>query len=34
MNFQLEQNHMVQGGFQLLTFLALHLLPDEPSHGD
>ena len=29
MNFELEQNHMVQGGFQLLTFLALYLLPEE-----
>ncbi len=28
MNFNLEQNHMVQGGFQLLTFLALYLLPE------
>jgi len=31
MKFDLEQNHMVQGGFQLLTFLSLYLLP-EPSH--
>ncbi|MEM7225285.1 MAG: hypothetical protein AAF495_20070 [Pseudomonadota bacterium] len=30
MKFALEQNHMVQGGFQLLTFLAIHLVPDEP----
>ena len=29
MNFDLEQNHMVQGGFQLLTFMAIHLLPDD-----
>jgi len=29
MNFDLEQNHMVQGGFQLLTFLALYLLPEK-----
>ncbi len=29
MNFDLEQNHMVQGGFQLLTFLSLYILPDE-----
>ena len=28
MKYDLEQNHMVQGGFQLLTFLALYLLPD------
>lgn len=28
MNFELEQNHMVQGGFQLLTLMALYLLPD------
>lgn len=28
MKFDLEQNHMVQGGFQLLTFLALYILPD------
>jgi len=27
MKFDLEQNHMVQGGFQLLTYLALYLLP-------
>ena len=29
LNFDLEQNHMVQGGFQLLTFVAIHLLPDD-----
>lgn len=29
MNFDLEQNHMVQGGFQLLTFLTLYLLPEK-----
>ena len=29
MNFDLEQNHMVQGGFQLLTYLALYVLPDQ-----
>lgn len=29
MKFALEQNHMVQGGFQLLTFMALYLLPDK-----
>lgn len=28
MKFDLEQNHMVQGGFELLTFLAIHLLPE------
>lgn len=27
MKFDLEENHMVQGGFQFLTFLALYLLP-------
>lgn len=32
MNFDLEQNHMVQGGFQLLTFIALYLLPEPKSH--
>jgi hypothetical protein len=29
MMFDLEQNHMVQGGFQLLTFMAIHFLPDD-----
>jgi hypothetical protein len=29
MMFDLEENHMVQGGFQLLTFMTIHLLPDE-----
>jgi hypothetical protein len=29
MKFDLEENHMVQGGFQFLTFLAMYLLPDE-----
>lgn len=29
MNFDLEQNHMVQGGFQLLCYLTIYLLPDE-----
>lgn len=29
MKFDLEENHMVQGGFQLLTFLALYWLPNE-----
>ncbi|MCD6039343.1 MAG: Uncharacterized protein K0S27_743 [Gammaproteobacteria bacterium] len=28
MKFDIEENHMVQGGFQLLSFLALYLLPD------
>lgn len=28
MKFDLEQNHMVQGGFELLTFLTLYLLPE------
>ncbi len=27
MKFDLEENHMVQGGFQLLTFIALYCLP-------
>lgn len=29
MKFDLEENHMVQGGFQFLCFMALHLLPDD-----
>ncbi len=29
MKFDLEQNHMVQGGFTLLCYLALHLLPNK-----
>ncbi len=29
MKFDLEQNHMVQGGFQLLTFFLLYLLPND-----
>ena len=29
LKFALEQNHMVQGGFELLTYLALYSLPDE-----
>lgn len=29
MKFDFEQNHMVQGGFQLLTFYLLYLLPNE-----
>ena len=29
MKFDLEENHMIQGGFQLLTFLCLHLLPEK-----
>lgn len=28
MNFDLEENHMVQGGFQLLCYLTIYLLPD------
>jgi hypothetical protein len=28
MKFDLEENHMVQGGFELLTFFALYLLPE------
>jgi len=27
MKFDLEENHMVQGGFQLLSYLALYILP-------
>lgn len=27
MKFALEQNHMVQGGFELLTYLAFYILP-------
>lgn len=27
MKYDLEENHMVQGGFELLTFLSLYLLP-------
>lgn len=30
MKYDLEENHMVQGGFQLLTFLCLYLLPENP----
>ncbi|QRN04972.1 hypothetical protein GH742_14485 [Legionella sp. MW5194] len=30
MKFELEENHMVQGGFQLLTYLSLYLLPETP----
>lgn len=29
MKFDLEENHMVQGGFQLLTYLALYILPEK-----
>ena len=29
MKFDLEENHMVQGGFQLLTFIALYCLPEK-----
>jgi len=28
LKFDLEENHMVQGGFELLTYLALYCLPD------
>ncbi len=28
MKFDLEENHMVQGGFELLCFLALYILPE------
>lgn len=28
MQFDLEENHMVQGGFQFMTYLALYLLPE------
>lgn len=32
MKFDLEENHLVQGGFQLLSFLAIYWLPsDSPS---
>lgn len=27
MQFDLEENHMVQGGFELLTYFAIHYLP-------
>lgn len=29
MKFDLEENHMVQGGFQLLSYLALYILPEK-----
>ena len=29
MKYDLEENHMVQGGFELLTFLSLYLLPEK-----
>ena len=29
MQYDLEENHMVQGGFQLLCYLTLYLLPSE-----
>jgi hypothetical protein len=29
MKYMEEQNHMVQGGFELLTYLALYILPNE-----
>ncbi|WP_170763785.1 hypothetical protein [Ruegeria lacuscaerulensis] len=28
MKFDLEENHMVQGGFQLLCYLTIYILPD------
>ncbi|MCG7520922.1 hypothetical protein [Ruegeria sp. Ofav3-42] len=28
MKFDLEENHMVQGGFQLLCYLTIYVLPD------
>jgi hypothetical protein len=31
MKFDLEENHMVQGGFELLSYLALYLLPENKS---
>lgn len=32
--FDLEENHMVQGGFQLLSFFCLYLLPCEKNNRD
>lgn len=29
MKFDLEENHMVQGGFELLTYFALYILPSK-----
>lgn len=29
MQYDLEENHMVQGGFQLLCYLSIYLLPNE-----
>lgn len=29
MQYDLEENHMVQGGFELLCFLSLYLLPEK-----
>lgn len=31
MQFDLEENHMVQGGLMFLTFLSLYILPDSNS---
>jgi len=31
LKFDLEENHMVQGGFELLSFFALYVLPKEKS---
>jgi hypothetical protein len=33
MKFDLEQNHMVQGGFELLTYLMLYILPEQLDRG-
>lgn len=30
MKYDLEENHMVQGGFELLCYLVVFLLPEEP----
>lgn len=29
LKFKLEENHMIQAAFELLTFLSLYLLPDK-----
>lgn len=29
MKYDLEENHMVQGGFELLTFLCMYILPEK-----
>lgn len=28
MNFDLEENHMVQGGFELLCYMLINIVPD------